>query len=248
MHGIGGVPLASLGGGALKTYADKVLGYLPAAYWPLWETSGITARCLVSSSQNGTYNTDVSLWPPGTGIGDGNTAPFFDGTNDYVSLFAAAIQAAANTATTEGSVSVWYRVANVGVWTDGTYRSVYSAIDDPSNRYIWYKSGVNNNIYVLHDAGGTAENHTQAGQTATTWQHGCWTWSESADEVKYYLNGTLLATDTVIGNWTGDGNWTSIIIGANSFVPANVFHGWIAHAALFSRAIPQPTVSALATV
>ena len=78
-----------MGGG---TYADRVMRYGPIAYWPLWEASGTVAHCLVNPLQNGTYNSPVQGWPPGTGIGDGNTAPWFDGATSFVNIFSVPIQ------------------------------------------------------------------------------------------------------------------------------------------------------------
>jgi len=93
-------------------YWERVMATDPIAYWPLWETSGTVARCLINPAQNGAYNSNVSGWPPGPGIGDGNTAPFFDGTNDYVNPFSVTFRGRFNGA--EGTVMIWAKVANVG--------------------------------------------------------------------------------------------------------------------------------------
>jgi hypothetical protein len=231
---------------ASAEYWQRVMALNPIAYWPLWEKSGTVAHCLVNPAQNGGYNSDVGVWPVGTGIGDGNTAPYFDGSNDFVDLLNAATQAAANTATTEGAVSIWFRVANAAAWTDGQYRAAFAFVDDANNRYVHYKSNANNSTYSLHYAGGTAAVHTEGGLSSTDWLHFAITWSETADEVKYYLDGALLATDTAIGTWNGDGSWTPMIIGAASYGPGNVWHGWLAHCALFNQALGQPAIVALA--
>ena len=81
-----------VGGGI--SYTNKVLGIDLAnliGYWPMNEAAGTDALDASPESNDGTYNSDVSGWPPGTGIGDGNTAPTFDGTNDYNDLETAAI-------------------------------------------------------------------------------------------------------------------------------------------------------------
>ncbi len=233
---------ANLGG-----YTKKVLGYGPIAYWPLYETSGVTAECLVNSAQDGTYARDVSVMGTGDGIGDGGTAPVFDGTNDFVNVLTAAGQAALNTATTEGSAAIWFRVGS-GAWTDGTFRAKCAFVDDNSNRYTLYKSNANNTLYSLHYAGGTGETHSEAGQSSLDWMHFLLTWSESADEVKYYLDGNLLATDTTIGNWSGDGTWTNMLIGATSLAPASPWLGGLAHCAIFPSALGQTAATNLATV
>ena len=110
------VPVSTPGGGA-ASYVSRVLGFGPIAYWPLYESSGTTAACLVNAAQNGTYSADVSLWPPGPGIGDGNTAPEFDGATEWVNIDTAALVAAFNGA--EGSFLIWARVFNVGGTSSG---------------------------------------------------------------------------------------------------------------------------------
>lgn len=225
-------------------YWQKVLNTGPIAYWPLWEASGTTAECLVNTLQNGTYSSDVSGWPVGTGIGDGNTAPQLDGANDFINADTVTLEAAIDG--TEGSIMIWFQVANVGVWTDGTWRYLHNFQDDANNRFIWARSNANNTMYAAHYAGGTAETHTEGGLSSTAWLLSVMTWSETADEVKYYLDNVLLATDTTIGNWTGDAAWAPMMFGAASLAPGNVWHGGLAHAALWDRALTQPEIDALA--
>jgi hypothetical protein len=227
-------------------YYEKVLNLDPIAYWPLWEASGTTAHCLVNTAQNGIYNSDVSTWPVGTGIGDGNTAPQFDGTNDYLVVETATLEAAINGA--EGTYATWFQVSAAGVWTDGIFRYMCNMQDDANNRFVITKSNANNTLYTAHYAGGTAETHTEAGQSSTAWMHYALTWSETADEVKYYLNGVLLATDTTIGTWNGDADWSPMIIGAASGAPANVWSGGLAHCAFWGSALGAGIIADLATV
>ena len=95
-------------------YADKILGYSPIAYWPLWEADGSTAEDISGNGFDGAY-VDVTLGADG--IGDGRTCPLFDGAAGYMNAFSTGLRDAFNGA--EGSFAIWAKVFNVGVWTDG---------------------------------------------------------------------------------------------------------------------------------
>jgi hypothetical protein len=62
-------------------YADTVLADSPAGYWRLGEASGTTATA-ASGSPNGTY-ANGPLLGMGGAVNDSDTAPWFDGTDDY---------------------------------------------------------------------------------------------------------------------------------------------------------------------
>jgi hypothetical protein len=233
-----------IGGGGL-TYDGKVLGTSPIAYWPLWETSGLVANCLVNSAQNGTY-TGVTLGQPG--IGDGNTAPFFDGTNDFVSIFSAAFNLAFNGS--EGTYAGWFKVANAGVWTDGTTRYTFVLLQDVTDRIYGSRiGGINNQINHIYAAGGVTKTRGVAGLSFINWMHWAITWSAAADEMKTYLNGIQQgATLNGLGVWAGGPlDPTQTLIGARTNAPATLWHGYAAHNAVWATALPQPTILSLAT-
>lgn len=225
-------------------YYERVLNLDPIAYWPLWETSGTTAECLVNPAQNGTYSSDVSTWPVGTGIGDGNSAPGFDGTNDWVEGITATIAAAWNGS--EGTLFHWLKVANVGVWTDGVRRDTMFFQVDGSNYVMIRRSTANNTMQWLYNAGGTLEVVGTAGLSSTAWVPVALTWSKSAEEMKAYWNGAQTgATQTTLGVWAGTIGAANI--GATGVGPANPWSGWLAHAAVWDRALTQPDINSLAT-
>jgi len=242
MHGIGGVPLASMGGGALGTYADKVLGYGPIAYWPLWETSGTVAQCLVNPAQNGTYSADVSGWPPGTGIGDGRTAPYFSG-NDYVDCFTATIQAAFPGS--EGTIMIWTYPAAAS-FNDGVTRRNITVWDltDFNESILLQKTGGNYDHQFTYRAAGVSVIQTTACTGA--FQHMAMTWSAAANQVRYLRNGSQYNTDLMPGVWAG--TIDLFIIGAADNVPNNPTIGYLAHCALFNFALPNPAIANLASV
>lgn len=231
-----------------RTYAQKVLALGPIAYWPLWESSGTTAQCLVNSAQNGTYNSDVSTWPVADGIGDGNTAPGFDGANDYVNVNTVTLEGLWNAGGAECSILIWAKVFNVGVWTDGNYHGCYRFRRNVSNYAFAQKTNVNNQFQFSWAGGGTAEVNNEAGMTTVDWQCLVMTRSETADEVKYYRNGGLLATDNTIGVWASATPWENQVIGAVTVLPNAPWHGWLAHCAVWMRALSLPEIQSLAIV
>ena len=98
-------------------YSDKVLGYSPIAYWPLWEASGATAEDISGNGFDGAY-TGVTLGQEG--IGDGNTCPLFDGANDYVDIYSAGFAGALMRLRVP--LTGWMKVFNAGVWTDSEWQ------------------------------------------------------------------------------------------------------------------------------
>ena len=240
-----GTSRALLRGG--KRYIDKVLGYGPIAYWPLNEQSGTVARCLVNPAQNGTYARDVSVMTTGAGIGDGNTAPLFDGTNDYVDIYSATLNAAFSGS--EGTLVLWVRVLNVGVWTDGTLRIAARLYVNGTNYAQLARSGVNSTLAYDYTAGGVYDGVALGGLATTTWMQLGVTWSAAADQVRAYHNGIQTgATQTVLGAWAGALDAARTIIGAAVTPPAALWSGWLAHCIVWDRALAPAEIAALAVV
>jgi len=230
-----------MGGG---TYADKVRGFGPIAYWPLWEANGTVAQCLTNPAMNGTYSSAVNTWPVGPGIGDGNTAPFFDGANDFVNVFSATFQGAFNGS--EGTMACWARVANAGVWTDGAARRTHQFAVDAANRQRNGKT-LANILFWDYTAGGVNEFPSLAA-TPTAWFHMAASWSKIANTFQVYYNGAPQTPWIALGNWAGILAANLTCIGSDDTTPTNPWHGWIAHMAVWNRPLTAATISALAAV
>lgn len=231
-----------MGGG---TYADKVLGTGPIAYWPLWEANGTVARCLVNPAQNGTYNSAVNTWPVGPGIGDGNTAPNFDGVNDYVNINTAAFIAAFDGQ--EGAVHFWAKVSAAGVWTDAAFRNHYELLADGQNYVRIVKSNVNNALNWRYRANNILESVDLVTGAPTTWMQLGISWSKTNDQVIAYYGGAQTGAIQVgLGAWAGA--LVTTIIGASNAIPALVWSGQIAHFAVFDYPASAAIFADLATV
>ena len=230
------------------SYAAKVLTTGPIAYWILGEAAGAIAVDQINSpAQDGAY-TGVTLGQPG--IGDGNTSPFFDGTNDFVNVFSAALNVAFDGS--EGSLMAWGLVDNVGVWIDAISRHAITAFVDGANRAYQAKFNVANQIAWQYVAGGVSEFFATGGHADIDWMNLITTWSVSAGvngEFKAFKNGIQEgATAVNLGVWVGNLDPNNTAIGANNIAPTNPWHGNLAHCAIWDRPLTQAEITELATM
>ena len=239
---------ADVGPFAGANYIARVLGTQPAnliAYWPFAETSGTNAdNAEGTAARDGTFGRNVTTMGTGAGIGDGNTAPLFDATNDYCDVDTASLVSAFNGA--EGTISFWAKVSGAGVWSDGTLRRLAILLVDGSNYLIIAKNPANN-IQIDFNAGGTGEQGSSAAVTNNTgWWHCAVTWSKAGEVIRYYLLGTEQATDTALGTWAG--SLATVVVGASNTTPTNQWDGYLAHVAIWTTPLDAGDILALATV
>ena len=224
-------------------YAAKVLGTGPIAYWPLDEGSGAVARCLVNPAQNGAY-TGVTLANDATGP-FGTPAPYFDAANDEVDVYSAALAAAFDGAV--GSIAVWAKVSAVGVWTDLATRMVMQLRVDANNYVRVYRDGTDNEMRMLFRSGGGNSNVNIAPIAPTGWEHYAITWDKAANQMKAYYQGAQFdVTQGIAVAWAGALAANNCFIGAGDAGPLFVWDGYIAHPALWDRALGAGEIATLA--
>ena len=228
----------------IQTYDQKVLATGPIAYWPLWETSGVVAECLVNPAQNGTYSSNVATWPVGAGIGDGNTAPGFDGTNDWIDIDTAAFVASFNTST--GTALIWTRVVNAGIWTDGNPHHAWHIYRGVNDRVQQSKRVTNNNVQQIHKGSGVFAIINNAGHAETDWT--CWalTWNVGGNLIAYIGGAQDGPATPGVTAWAGP--VVTAQIGSDTAAPTFPWHGWLAHCAFWNRVLAPAEILALATV
>ena len=231
-------------------YHERILALDPIAYWLLNERSGTIAYDWVSGrsvgAQNGTYARDTSVMGTGPGIGDGSIAPLYNGAADYTNIYSASLSAAFNC--DEGTLLAWGRVA-AGTWTDGTRRDAVTLLTDGNNYIIVRKAAANNTLEWLYVAGGVVEYVGLGGLSSTSFFSFGLSWSASADEVRAYYNGAQTgATQTVLGVWAGALSANDTVVGATNQVPANPWSGYLAHCAIWDRALSPDEIADLAVV
>jgi len=226
-------------------YSKKVLSYDPIAYWPLSEGSGTVATELVNG-WNGAYVRNVATMGTGAGIGDGNTAPLFDGGQDSVNIYSSALNTAFNGQLF--SMLLWAKTAGAGVWTDGSFDYAFQIYVDANNYFMIRKDDVNNQLSITYRSGAATKTITATSQSDTGWM--CWavTVSLSADAFKAYKNGAQQgSTISSLGTWAGNLALGEVNIGSWS-EDTNEWNGYLANVAIFDKVLDVAQVLDLATV
>jgi hypothetical protein len=160
----------------------------------------------------------------------------FDGVDQYITMDGAA--SSINGAV--GTISAWVKLETTSA---GCY-VLRTQVDGTTNNYIalWYHAS-NNQTYMTHKGGGTATHaYISAGETIegdTDWHHLVGTWSESADEVKIYLDGVLKATTGSLGTYSGTNTLCDI---GQSTQAAMFWKGLLNEVAVFDRVVSATTL------
>lgn len=225
----------------LRLFGRSIIGY-----WPMGEQApSVYAFDQSRNRFHGIYK-NVTLGQPG--IGDGLTAPLYDGTNDYNNIYSAGFAGAFNNQ--EGTFAAWVKMANVGVWTDATTRRVVTIRADVNNLVFINRNTTNNQWAGGYVAGGTNKQnvYSNGANIGINWFNIAITWSKSADQVKTYFNGSPGTTQTGLGIWAGALAATFTVIGASVTTPSNVWSGNIAHALVLNRAATPAEVAAAAVI
>lgn len=225
------MPLHRLANSA--AYIDKIRSLLGGAligYWPLNEASGATAFDVSGNARNGTY-TSVTLGQPG--IGDGGTAPSFDGSASFVTLPAAL----------NGqlfSLMCWGKVQSASVWTDGVNRNALQFFVDGNNNAALYKDAGSNQIQSVYVAGSTAKFAVPALAQPTSWFHMAMTVTKSGDALISFFNGVPSGPATSLGSFAG--SITQFLAGVTSW------KGYLAHVVALNRVATPAEILAAASL
>jgi hypothetical protein len=241
------------------------------AYWPLDESSGATAdNAEGTAARDGAYTSvtlaaasfmeDAADNAEGTaardgaylgllvgqpGIGDGGGAAWFDDIHDYINIYSTSLKDAFDG--DEGTVIAWAKVNSAAEWSDGEYRTVVQLRASAENR-IHVRKGSDDKMYWRHE-GSNVMLDVERTMTELGWCCYALTWSATADEVKGYLNGVQVgSTQTGMGAWSGDLASDDAAIGARNYAATAYWHGWIAHVAIWTKALTPAQIARLAAV
>jgi hypothetical protein len=241
--GSGGLGKGALSSGVVS-YIEKVLGIETAnliGYWPMNESSGTTGdNAEGTASKDGTYNRDVSVMGTQIGIGDGNTAPVFNGTNDVLDVYSAALNTDWDGDT--GSLSLWfYRTS----WNDATLRFALTIQVDGSNVCYLRTTATEGQIEARYTAGGTGTIRSKSGLAGDTWHNIVITWGSGTANV--YHNGVKEGGDWAIGTWVGNLVSTQTVMGGANNTPAFGFVGGLAHLAIWNTRLSEAQIQSLAS-
>ena len=138
----------------------------------------------------------------------------------------------------QGTVIVPSQVANVGVWTDGFYHTIFN-ITSGTDVISLLKRNTNNTLTWQFTSGGVAELFTIAGFTTTDWFFMGMTWDKADDVHAGYFDGVPVAgsPQAIAGTWIGDVTNTKAIIGAANTTPGTVWSGNEGPTAVWSAAL-----------
>lgn len=219
--------------GGAATYIDTVLSVATAnliAYWPQTETSGTVAdNAEGTAARDGTYS-GVTLAQIADPFG-GFLSPLYDGVNDVLNVDSASLEAAWNHSL--WSLLLWHKVANVGVWTDGSTDKAMVFQVDVNNYFKINKTSTSNQITVETRSGGTTDNISKSGLSNTTWSMSVITVDRANDRIRWYLDNVLVGTATTLGTWAGT-NFNPAVIGANTAGGGEPWNGYLSHAAVWA--------------
>jgi hypothetical protein len=209
------------------SYNNRIIASAPQVYFPLDEISGSVAKNWGSlgAAVNGAY---VGVDLRNTPGPKGSQCPYFDGVNDYVNVYFAALAAAFNLAL--GSFMLWAKMAG-SAWTDGSYHFMPHLGHDGNQNYIRIiKSNSNNTMSWSIVAGGAGRTVTGSGNTDTGFFNVLLTWDVAADQAIVYKNGLIVGnTLTSLGTWSGALVSNLCTVGAQTTNPSFPFLGYLAH-------------------
>jgi hypothetical protein len=236
-------PLA--GPDSAQRYTNKILAMGPIQYLPMTELSGSVALDASGNGRVGAY-TGVTLNQ--AGIGDGRPSAGFDGATSYNNAYSAGLALAFSGAA--GAFLVWCKVNAPSVWTDGVTRRVIYFLVDSSNRVGIFKPTTSNEIDCLYVAGGVSLGASKTSFNPTGWFHLGLTWNKVADQLGFYVNGVIVTEFTTgLGTFAGSLSSTQTLLGSlQTGVAAQVWNGFLAHAAVFNRAPSSQEMLAAATL
>lgn len=228
--------------GASETLFDSISTAAPLVYFSLDEASGTTAVNYGSlgSPANGLYKNSPSLAQ--TAAPGGTLAPNFDGTNDYVDIYSAALAGGFNGQL--GSIALWMKVSSAATWLDRTTDITFTLMADASNYISFQKRSSNQNyIRVYYNAAGTLKN-IECLLANPGWYFVVITWDKANNQLKLYINGTQWAsTVTGLGTWAGSLASTKCNIAEYAPASGLPWKGSLAHFAVWDRAITELEVS-----
>lgn len=214
-------------------YSARVLATTPIAFWKLNDASGTTITDSSGNAYNGTYS-GVDLANTASPV-TGANAPFWDGTNDYGSLYSASFASAFNM--DEGTVMIWLKVQGAGVWTDATNRHILEIQRNSNNLVRIQKTTTNNSVLFRRAGNATAKSVTVGSQSSTGWICYAISWSIagggllSAGDTRAYVNGAQSgATQTGSAASAGSGLVSTVTVaGAATTTPTSVWNGYLSH-------------------
>ena len=233
-----------------RQYWRKIYNLARANMIGFWRQNETAGAVSVDSSPEGNDGAYTGVDLANAAGPDGVFVPFWDGTNDYNNIQSVGLAADINVQ--EGTMMLWMRPFDAGVWTDGAIRWIMRVYRNADNYVEILKWSTNNQLIWRYKAAGVEKLRSSLTHNLTPWQLLTITWSLSAGatgEVRAYSNGVQVgATMDNLGTWNPANTPTISIIGAQTLVPANVWHGWLGPGLIWNIPLTPAQVLEAATI
>ena len=226
--------------GDLLDYGEPLSDGL-VGFWLFNEGSGNKVFDLSGNGNTGSLIADTHFVP-----GKFGSALDFDGTGDYVEKSNPSFKDA-----TRGSISLWFRLGNVGDASSEVLLSLSNAGSADDEFTIQWIGGVSDFIRLYMTLNGTAVLRLETSGTITdsNWHH--YAITSDGSTVKAYIDGSIQILTETIGSNTGQ--WFADATDADTLsmgiVQRNVnlgdFTGQIDHTMFYNRALSASEIALL---
>lgn len=215
------------------------------ANWKLDE--GFTGTPITDYSANEYDGAYIGVTWPGELSPFGKPAPLFDGSTSYGNLYNAGFSSAFDM--DEGTASIWFKVANSGVWADGSNDYLLYLYRDVGNYIYLVKESFTGQMRVRRRANSNTDDVVISGMNDVGWVSAVITWSVADDKLEVFFNGQSTGSATSLLASTGSGlSSTLTLLGAASSTPGFPWQGYLAHLSVYDRALTLSEISALASI
>ncbi len=218
-------------------YADKVVAVDPSnliAYWPSWETSGVTADNYEgTAARDATWNRDITVMGTADGIGDGNTAPTYDGVNDVLDIETANLKAILTCQ--ELAIMLWVKPLGVSWAASIDYALAWQ--DVGGNNRIYFQEAAGQMFWGTRAAGAFDSPREVSAGYGLGWQCLVMTRSKSdpaAGWVRGYRNGANLGDDRGGLGVYANNYQAGWMAAGGRFVTGSLCNAQVAHVAIWS--------------
>ena len=206
--------------------------------WPLVDISSGTA---IHAYSNGSRDGTLSGWALQNEDGPvpGSDAPYSDGSSDYGNILTSGGGVGLTDIfdSAKGSIIVWVKLNE-----DASGAKLILRLETDSNSRIDFRQNntTPDTLGVYYVAEGTADFVEIDVSALSTWSSLGISWDTAADEVKGYLNGSLIGSiQSGLGTWAG--TMDTAVIGAANTTPTNVFDGHLAYMAVKFGSVWSPS-------
>lgn len=156
---------------------------------------------------------------------DAKPSVYFDGINDFVNYYSAALNSAF--IKTEGTINIFWKPFDASVWSGATVRGL-STLRSAGTSYIEFSKQAANQFRAHAPMNGVTQSFVQNSQSYLTWKMLTISWSVINNRIRYYNDGVQVgSTLSPIGVWSialSSGNCT---IGALNTSASNPINCWV---------------------